>query len=218
MGGGERRVSERINDTVRVTVQSSFQRRFVSEASKYVDKINAEINTANTAVMDISNINIETGSVENATVDGAAVKDVITKVFPGLGDLAAITIGAITVPVVGIIVAVVSNLINLFISNSQKEKKREEQRSAIRQQLLSSVFPATLSQLRTTVEAEINNQTEKICGDIGRQINESKNSLEKALADCRKALDDETAEKAAKIAEAEDCIEILERDMSHANE
>ncbi|MDR1916109.1 MAG: dynamin family protein [Synergistaceae bacterium] len=222
------RISESINSTVRLTVNSSFQQRFTSKAQKYVDSVSAEIAVTDSFIAGISGETEQSGASLGEALGASAVGGaggaiaggLLTTLAPGVAGvltaiggslgLAPIVIGSLSIPVVGIVLAALGVIGGILASVFSGDKKREESRAKLRQQFVSTVFPSVLNQLLPTVQTTLREKTEEIRTAIESQIKERKEVLQKAISDCGKKQADEAGKSAQVHEEIRKDISIVE--------
>lgn len=224
-------VSEKINSTVRITLQNSFQSRFVSKAQRYVDTIDAEVAAVDAMISGIYVTgersdptfvdkvgNIAAGGVIAGGLSAGLTLGGLSAGGLGLASAAPFITIPFTVPILGLIAFLAGGIISLILSKVQAEKKREEARKQLRQQFQTSVFSAVLKQVRPTIDDTIRSALDSICTDVDRVLKERKDTLEKALADCRKMLNDEAEEKMRKMDSIAGDIQMIEEDRNRCKQ
>lgn len=169
-------INEQMNATVRNTVTSSIQRRYIAIVTKYIDKVTNDIqidSVTNAGVV----INLDTEKIQ-MNIIGAGVAGVAGGLAIGLPILG------------GIVAALIAGIAKLI-----RNKNREEAKAQIRQRLDTEVFPNIVQQVRRSLEIEISKQITEIKNQINENVVAQRNALEKALADLKNQQMEEQKQK-----------------------
>lgn len=168
-------LNEPLNNIVRNSVTVSMKKIFVPKVEKYLKRVE----------------NVVKGeSIGDIHINFSFNAEDITKgvVSSTVAAVAAILIAG---PIVGGIIAGIIKYINKL----QNEKRREETKQKIRMKLQSEVFPQVLQEVGREIEKSINKQMDLINNSIEKEIKSQRETLEKAMDDVRKKIDDEKADK-----------------------
>ncbi len=168
-------ISDQLNSVVRNAVTASVNKRFVPKVEKYLKRVKKCINSE------------EIGDVRvSFHFDVEKINDGITASI--VAAVAGLVLG---LPVIGAIVAGIA----YFLNKSAAEKKREEQKNAIRAKLRNEVYPQIMTKVANGVETTITKQIELVNTSIEDEINQQRNTLEKAMSDLRTRMSEEKATK-----------------------
>ena len=164
-------INDQLNSVVRNAVTVSVQKRFIPKVEKYLKRVAKVINSESIGDVNIS-FTFDTDKL-NKGMTGSIVAVV-----------AGLLLGA---PILGIIVGIFMKL--------SGDKKREEAKQAIRQNLHSEVFPQVLKEVGNGIEMTITKQIKLVNTSIEEELTNQRNTLEKAMADLRQQMNDEKAKK-----------------------
>lgn len=165
-------ISDQINSVVRNAVTASVNKRFVPKVEKYLKRVKKRINSEEMGNIRIS-FHLDVEKI-NAKMT-ASIVAVVAGLVLGL-------------PVIGVIVA-------YFLNKSAVKKKREEQKNAIRAKLRNEVYPQIMKEVANGVETTITKQIELVNTSIEDEIDQQRNTLEKAMSDLRTRMSEEKATK-----------------------
>ncbi len=180
-------ISEKLNSIVRSSVTDSIQKRFVPLVENYINKMSG--------IMDID-INVFAGvtiSESIKTGTGGAV---------AVGVLSGLILG----PIGGFIIGCLAK----FFFKRAAEKRREEEKARIRNELNNNVFPNIMSQVKNRVEIEIKKKVMEINDLVEKNIETNKNIMTKALEDVKAQRERETEENKNIISKAREDIKLIE--------
>lgn len=169
-------ISEHINTVVRNAVTNSVNKRFIPKVEKYLKRVEKCINGDGLGDVHIS-FNFDAKQISTGiTASAVAV-------------VAALVIG---LPVIG---AIIAGLASFLVSKFSADKKREEQRSAVRAKLRNEVYPQIMREVENGVRMAIGKQMQLINTSIEDELTYQKETLEKAMSDLRVRMSDEKAKK-----------------------
>lgn len=184
-------INEKVNVLVRSAVTQGLNRRFVPVVQRYLKRVSSAVSGDSLGTLAVNvDVNLSNGILDYA-----------------LAEVSGIVAAIIVNPVWGVIVAAVVGILKSW----RKDKKREEQKMQIRENLEDEVYPSVLKQVRAMLEDTIGKQVKEINADIDAQILDRKNILEKSLKDVREKLAEEKVTK-------EELLIALNRDLSKLNE
>ena len=184
-------INEKVNVLVRSAVTQGLNRRFVPVVQRYLKRVSSAVSGDSLGALAVNvDVNLSNGILDYA-----------------LAEVSGIVAAIIVNPVWGVIVAAVVGILKSW----RKDKKREEQKMQIRENLEDEVYPSVLKQVRAMLEDTIGKQVKEINADIDAQILDRKNILEKSLKDVREKLAEEKVTK-------EELLIALNRDLSKLNE
>ncbi len=164
-------INDHLNSVVRNAVTVSVQKRFIPKVEKYLKKVAKVINSE---------------SIEDVTISFVFDAEKINKGM--VGGIVAVVAGLLLgVPILGILAAIFMKL--------SGNKKREKAKQDIRQKLRSEVFPQVMKEVGHGIEMTITRQIKLVNTSIEEELASQKNTLEKAMADLRRQIDEEKAKK-----------------------
>lgn len=167
-------IREDIEQTVRETVTSSIQKRFIPKVEKYIRRMNDT--TKLDSIGDVKVLfHFDAGDL-NKNMTGSVIK--------------AIGLGLLISPIVG--------LITYFMDKSAQDKKREEAKRQISSKLEGEVFPTVLKDVSRNLEMAIMEQVKMVNTSIENEIKSQNEVLQKALEDLRVQIGNEQAEREEK--------------------
>lgn len=164
-------INEHLNSVVRNTVTVSVKKRFVPKVEKYLKQVEKVIKDES-----VGDVNFSfTFDTENIGKGLAG---------PAVAVVAGLLLGA---PFLGALVGIFMKL--------SKNKKREEAKESIRQKLRSEVYPQVLEKIGSGLDEAINKQMNTINTSIEEEFTNQRNTLEKAMDDLRKKINEENRTK-----------------------
>lgn len=167
-------VTSDINEIVRTTLNTSYQKRVMENIRKHMDKISdamsfGSVNCASMMKIDIDKVcGKEISGVERTAID-----------------VAAIIIGG---PLGGILAHIITGFINKINS-----EKRMEAEMKMRQQLSTNVFPTVDKEVRDKVEIDLKHIVLEIRQTVEKEVSIQLDSLQKSLDEViqRKQIEDD---------------------------
>lgn len=164
-------INDHLNSVVRNAVTVSVQKKFIPKVEKYLKKV---AKTINGDYLDDINISF--------TFDAEKFNKGMTS------SIVAIAAGVLLgMPILGIVAGIFMKIRN--------NKKREEAKQNIRMKLQSEVFPQVLKEVGNGIEVVITKQVKMVNTSIEDEINNQRDTLEKALADVRNRIVNEKSRK-----------------------
>lgn len=175
-------LSEHINTVVRNAVTNSVNKRFIPKVEKYLKRVEKCIKGE-----EIGNVHI------SFNFDAKQINTGIT------ASVLAVVAGLALGPVLGAIAAGIAFLVSKFSA----DKKREEQRSAVRAKLRNEVYPQIMREVENGVRMAIEKQMQLINTSIEDELTYQKETLEKAMSDLRVRMSDEKTKKENLVADVQ---------------
>jgi flagellar motility protein MotE (MotC chaperone) len=214
LSGGSEKASEHMNATVRAAAAESVKKRYVGRMEKYLERVNEGIRV-DAGLADAENVagaadagefeNVAAGALGGGVVGGIAAAAGVAA-LPAFAALPALTLGALTIPVIGVALAGLGAVIGAILNMGKGKEDQKEQE--IRARLSSQVFPDILRQVGENLERA-----------LGENMNEIENTVDERIAAQRaaleKALDDNRARRKIEKAENEAELKGVEEDLTH---
>ena len=164
-------ISEHLNQVVRSAVTVSMKKRFVPLLEKYLKRTADLINSGMEGDIHISfsydSRKLGSGMVSAAVAAAAGI--------------------LLSVPILGIAAAIFMKL--------RSNKKRQEAKQEISRKLRGEVFPQVLREVGSGIEMTIAGQTAQVNAAVEKELEEQKNTLEKAMEDVRTRMNEEKDRK-----------------------
>lgn len=183
-------INDQLNTTIRNAITTSIKKHFIPKVERYLKRVANCLN--DDAFSDINfsfNINIEKMS---KGITSTAVAFATATLLGG--------------PILGVIVAGITALVNKI----KGDKKREEIKDRIRMQLRSELYPKVLSEVGNGVQIALTKQLKIINTHIDEEISAQKDTLEKAMNDIRKQQADEKSRRDNLLIDAEEDLHRIE--------
>ena len=168
-------IDARLNSVVRSAVTVGVQRRFMPKVEKYLSRVNRVIGS------------VELGEVHAALTYNVEKADtaIVTK---AVAVVAARFLGG---PLVALITGICELLISFFAGQSQREEAKQQ----IRCKLHGEVFPQVLGNVRSGLGESLSKQIAEVNASIAAELDQQRESFDKALADLRQRMDEERIAK-----------------------
>lgn len=171
MALNNQRINDHLNSVVRNAVTVSVKKRFILKVEKYLKKVAETIHNESISDVQISFV-----------FDAEKLNKGMT------GSIVAVAAGLLLgVPILGIIAGIWMKF--------SMDKKREEAKQEIRQKLRSEVFPQVLREVGHGIETTVMKQTALVNTSIEEELENQRNTLEKAMSDLRQQINDEKVKK-----------------------
>lgn len=172
-------IKDRLTVIIRNAVALSVKKRFAPRADKYLRRVSNVVSDVSIDELHISfalSANDFDSGLSDALTKGIAT--IVTGFIAGLPILGTVS---------GIFIAIVKKLINSF--------KRDQVKQEIRRKLQTECFPQVINEVGMSIELAITKQIQLINKSIEDELKNQQETLEKALADVRRQMNEEKQAK-----------------------
>ena len=168
-------INEHLNSVVRNAVNTSVSERLIPKMERYLKRVRKCFNGE--GIGDIR-INFHYDIKESESSITTSVVAIV----------AGLVLGA---PILGLIAAGITALIN----KQKAEKQREEMRNEIRMKLQAEVYPQIMREVEHGIRTAVTGQIKLMNTSIEDELARQRSTLEKAMTDVRTRIDDEKKDK-----------------------
>lgn len=185
-------ISGRVNNLVRRAITTGIKRHLLPAVDRYISRVSSDFRAFSAKEVEFD-ADFEMGDVHKGISSGA-----VGSVAYGVIDTIAAASPILKAIVVGISL-LVNAIVNLFRGSDTKEK--------IRAKLEGEVIPQILDQIEESLEDAISGQIAQVDAAMKRQLDERRAAIDKAIADLRRKMNEETEEKEWYIAGLEQSLQ-----------
>ena len=183
-------VEDFLNSVIRNAITISVKKNFITKLEKYFNRVAKTINSEPVGDVAVS-FSFKTEEIDSGITSGI---------------VAAVAGTILEMPIVGIIVYAVLDL----LKNKMMEGKRERQKQEARQKIRSELFPQVMMKVGSEVETTVAKQINKVNLSIDKEITNKRETLEKAMSDLKQQINSEKEKKEKLIADIKADLERIE--------
>ena len=182
-------VEEFLNSVMRNAITISVKKNFITKLEKYFDRVAKTINRESIGDVAVS-FSFKTEEIDSGITSGI---------------VAAVAGTILEMPIVGIIVYAVLDL----LKNKMMEGKRERQKQEVRQKIRSELFPQVMMKVGSEVETTVAKQINEVNLSIDKEIINKRETLEKAMSDLKQQINSEKEKKEKLILGIKSDLEVI---------
>ncbi len=183
-------INEHLNSVVRNAVNTSVSERLIPKMERYLKRVKKCFNGE--GIGDVR-INFHYDIKESESGITTSVVAIVAGLVLG-------------VPILGLIAAGITALVN----KQKAEKQREEMRGEIRMKLQSEVYPQIMREVEHGIQTAVTEQIKLMNTSIEDEFARQRSTLEKAMTDVRTRIDDEKKDKEQYVIAIQDDLAKLE--------
>lgn len=182
-------VEDFLNSVIRNAITISVKKNFITKLEKYFNRVAKTINSEPVGDVAVS-FSFKTEEIDSGITSGI---------------VAAVAGTILEMPIVGIIVYAVLDL----LKNKMMEGKRERQKQEARQKIRSELFPQVMMKVGSEVETTVAKQINKVNLSIDKEITNKRETLEKAMSDLKQQINSEKEKKEKLILGIKSDLEVI---------